>query len=574
MNKRWIIYVLLLVCFSTLLIQSPSLSGKPLPKEGFVRVDAGDVQRFSQQAEPLNIAEQDDDIDDDKLVNTDRIRQALANLEPDQVPTTNPMRVGGSPPSPDKLLAFLPDLDGVDPMIAVGHTYIIVSQDHSFAYYDKNGNLRPNTGRISTKDFFSSVINQANINFELGDAPNEVLTKCDDDQTNLTKDITEAYDTRVIYEPENRKFIILSALRNRIWHDAEDPDLCKTWAIRTFAFAISNTEDPRDGFKMWFWTKNNYRDWPRISADKDIFTVAHNGSGEEGTPTIYVISMKDMVNGMTNPRWFTYRRGVGNTPDMVLPVAKYNTPNNTTFDDYVTYMRGDGDNVVLYYFKKNSFMWNLKPALGETDIGLSNDVTFGWHERPVLRKGNIYFTNGVGVDEGEENKHPKVYGFDLYRLPLKKDGNKIEFNASSSKKMEYPVYPKVPEGTQFVSYEVPSLSVDEKGTILTAYGRLGRTKDKDIYPESRYFVFYENENKHRLSKQLRSGEFMPMFTPDGWDEKVPDGHRNYSHTKDLYIDYSTVTVDPDKRFVFWIAHSYADLKNSKYKIVVGKVFSP
>jgi hypothetical protein len=429
-------------------------------------------------------------------------------------------------------------------------------------------------GPIKTTEFFNPVIEQANIKFAwLASAPDSVLTDCDDGHSNPTKEISEAYDTRVIYEPVNGRFIILAALRNRIWRGGTS-SLCGIYATRTFAFAISKAEDPAAGFNMWFWTKANYRDWPRVSADKDVLTVAHNGKGTEGTPTIYVISMEDLINGVNDPRWFTYRRGVNNTPPNVVPVAKYKTPNHTTFDNYVMYLRGDGDNAVLYYFRKSASMWTNKPTLHETDIDLSNEVRFDWHERPVLRNGKIYFTSKAIIKEEDENKHPRIYGFNLYRLPLKKNGNKIVFNEASAKKMEYAVYPPILEDSNFISYETSSLSVDDKGTILTAYGRLGKTESGYIYPEARYFVFYENEKKHRLSKLLKAGEFMPFFTPEDWDTEMPDGFHNYTGAKNKYIDYSTVTVDPDQQFVFWIAHAYADLKDTKYKMVIGKVFSP
>jgi hypothetical protein len=473
---------------------------------------------------------------------------------------------------------FFPDLGGVDPMIAAGHNYLVISQDHSFVFYNKNGfQLAEKVGGIKVKwsatDFFQPVIDAANNNSfaMLQTAPDDILTKCQSDgNTGSCKLLCEAYDTRVIYEPGNKRFIITSAVRNTSWHDDDYPELCNTYSIRIFVFAISNTEDPRDGFKMWYWTKNNYRDWPRISADKDVLTVAHNGDGADGTPAIYAISMEDLMNGVNNPRWFTYRKGVGNTPGSVIPVNKYKST-NTSFDNYVMFLKADGDNAILYYYKKSAGMWNNKPELQETEIDLENDISLSWHERPVYRNGCIYFSSIVKTADAFPNFRPKIYGFDLYRLPLKKDGNDIEFNESSSRKMEYPVYPMDATTLEFISYELPSIAVDERGTLLTAYGRWGKKNSGDIFPEARYFLFYENENGHRPSKALKTGGYMPMFTPKGTNTPVPDGFYNYGDATDKFADYTTVTADPEDRFVFWIAHVYADEKDSKYKMVVGKV---
>jgi hypothetical protein len=558
--------------------QTPDTPG-PSGAEGFRRVDAPVAGPSAGPSAPRPTTVQDDDTPRARRTARpevvprarEAVDTALAPLEP-QTPSEAPITVSATP-SPAPNLKLTPNLGGVDPMIAVGHTAIIVSQDHRWAYFDKNGSPLPGSPpEVSSTDFFQPVIDQANTTFGLAAAPDALVDLCADPGDNPTKLITEAYDTRVAYEPVNRRFVILSALRNRIWRG--DSPLCSVWAVRSFAFAISNTENPLDGFKMWFWTKNNYRDWPRMSVDKDVLTVAHNAKGDEGTPSIYVISLQDMMNGSSDPRWFTYRSGVGDTPEAVLPVAKYPTPNHTTFDDYVLYLRGDGDNVFLHYFRKAPFMWQVKPALGETDMDLGNDVSFAWNERPVLRRGSLYFTSRVLKANSLLNFHPRTYGFDLYRLPLKKDGNELEFNESSPKKLEYPVYPGAPAAKNFVSYEAPALSVDARGTILAAYGRVGRTAHGDIAPEARYFVFREGETQHRPSRLLQGGNVMLTFTPPGWTEAVPDGHYNYGDADDVFIDYATVAPDPDKRFVFWIAHAFADSKSMRYNIVVGRVFAP
>ena len=115
-------------------------------------------------------------------------------------------------------------------------------------------------------------------------------------------------------------------------------------------------------------------------------------------------------------------------------------------------------------------MWTIKPALKHTDLDLANDLSFAWSERPVYRNGNIYFSSIVQTDGEIINKRPKIYGFNLYRLPLKMNGSNIEFNGSSPKKMEYPVYPKAATSTEYVAmmyllflwmHEVPFLLLME-----------------------------------------------------------------------------------------------------------------
>jgi hypothetical protein len=71
--------------------------------------------------------------------------------------------------SPAPTTVFEPGIEGVDPMLAVGHKFVIVSQDHRLAFYEKKGNsveiLRHPSGdplKMTTTEFFAGFISNKN----------------------------------------------------------------------------------------------------------------------------------------------------------------------------------------------------------------------------------------------------------------------------------------------------------------------------------------------------------------------------------------------------------------------------
>lgn len=513
----------------------------------------------------------------------------------DEAATTNWFKSGGGHPAmlpkpralvfnantPAPALTFNPTITGVDPMIAAGDEFLIVSQDHRLAFYQKDGTQLGSD--ISSTDFFQDMIDAANDNqFSwLGDAPHKVTDACNTDsggEDYSKRWLNEAYDTRVVYEPVNKRFIIVSAVRNTVWrykananyNAGASSNVCDKWAVRIFAFAISKTNDPRDGFYKWYWTKNNYRDWPRIYADQDVLTVAHNGGGPSGviTPSIYVISLKDMIAAKSNPRYFTYMDD--DYPGAVIPVNMYKK-SGSAYSNFLMYVRANGSKAELYYLKKSSDMWTNKPDLDETDIDLGTNLDLNWQERPAYRNGKIYMTNIVSAAAAVKNKRPDVYGFWLYRLPLSIDGDDISFNESSSLLMKQHYKPTAASGTNYESYDMPSLAVNSAGTILAAYGRWAKTGSSSfINPESRYFEHIEGETNHRNSHVLKAGDATPQFKQTGWTANVVDGFY-HSYSSDVYLDYTTVVADPSDSKVFWIANSYANSGKGYKKMIIGKI---
>ncbi|HLK13905.1 MAG TPA: hypothetical protein VKT78_03790, partial [Fimbriimonadaceae bacterium] len=155
---------------------------------------------------------------------------------------------------------------GFDPAIAVGDQYVLVINDHMISFFDRNGNQLPSKAggatAMSSTDFFKTFWqsklangqpNPNNINTHLAYNPNILHPDPNGDLSQLGM-INEWYDSRCCFDPVSHRFFYLSAARNQLWFN--DPksnpggkyDTC---VRRYYAFAVSKTEDPRDGFNMW-----------------------------------------------------------------------------------------------------------------------------------------------------------------------------------------------------------------------------------------------------------------------------------------------------------------------------------
>ena len=199
---------------------------------------------------------------------------------------------GTDQPSPSAAVVAQPDIQGVDPSIAAGQKYVIATEDHWIEFFDKSGHrLSSKAGEptcLSAYKFFSGFLapknpngtaNRNNINRHLrSPLTYDSAKSCDPNTGAQTPCINEFYDTRVAYDPTIHRFIILSAVRHPIFQDGINDLIVR----RFFAFAISRSEDPRDGFDTYISTENNYSDWPRIATAPGQLVVAPLGVQEPG----------------------------------------------------------------------------------------------------------------------------------------------------------------------------------------------------------------------------------------------------------------------------------------------------
>ena len=211
--------------------------------------------------------------------------------------------------SPAVLKQFNVPVDGVDPMLAVGHQFIVATQDHAIVFLDRDGNVLPSKAGepptpFSATAFFHRFIEELNPD---GSANLNNINRYSPRQIN------EFYDTRVDYDPVSKRFAILSAAR-----EGGTPD------TRFYAFAVSKTEDPRDGFHQYMTTETNYRDFPRLTMNGDFLLVAHNASnGRADTdgdrPVLSAYHLPSLRQGVDDPpNWQYYSSDLNDAPRVFL----------------------------------------------------------------------------------------------------------------------------------------------------------------------------------------------------------------------------------------------------------------
>ncbi len=452
--------------------------------------------------------------------------------------------------SPVPTLVFEPTItQTIDPHIAAGRNYLVITNYDDIGYFDKNGvQLAPKAGglptRLNADVFFGAFFDP--INQEMGLS-----------NKSSAYQINEFYDLRVIYDDNSRRFLIIAAARNQLWfNDPNTPDNMEPFARRLVAFAVSKTEDPRDGFYQYMTTENNYRDWPRISINGNHLMIANNAADGMGSgPVAYIISMNDVKTGKNAPAAVKL-----NTADFGFDHVNDVTCFDAPFT-YSCFVRSDGKKLNILYFDKNASLQN-KPTIKKAVIDLPDDVG-SISNGAYIRNNNLYFVYHYVTTERVPDKTPARLKIRYVRIPLSLSNAGL--NASKGNGYLHWGFGRnavEDDPSDLVSYEEPSIAINKKGDFLMGYGRTGVKTKNVLYPEARYTIYYANEDEHRRSRVLHKGESLPTSVHEGETVATVKSHADYLH-------YSAASPDPLDNS-FWIIHVYAG-PNKSYRVVAGKI---
>lgn len=467
--------------------------------------------------------------------------------------------------SPVPAAKFVPGVEGVDAGIAVGNQYIIVAHDHQIAFFDKSGNAL--TGKdgfatnLSATAFFGGFlaptkadgsINYDNINRYLN-FPADAPIKPDPDASPPTFPcVDEFYDTRVLFDPGSKRFFILSAARHQLWPDdpKTNPGGQYNALVRRYvAFAVSRTEDPRDGFHQYMLTESNYRDWPRMSVNGNVFVVAHNAEGAADSYVAYVFALDALKTGNQKALRFRLTQTDLGVP-AVVPVTHFASPDGLTF-----LLRPDGATITIIAFPQPGASFK-KPAVMKASVTLAEAPSM-LRTGAIYRNGKIYFACVKKVQDGP----PERYSVRVVRIPIQVSANGISASTSGAQGyLDWAFGKNAVEDapTDLVSYELPSMAVNQAGDMLFGYGRSPVQTQKPLLPEARYTLWYAAEAKQRRSRQLQPGGYQP----------VKDGAKINFYA----ADFTSTVVDPADDRTFWTALFYGDpSRPGAFKTVIGKV---
>jgi hypothetical protein len=415
----------------------------------------------------------------------------------------------------------------------------------------------------------------------------DATKSCDPNIETQTPCIHEFYDTRVAYDPTIHRFIILSAVRHPVSQDGINDLIVR----RFFAFAISRSEDPRDGFDTYISTENNYSDWPRIATAPGQLVVAHwacknpdnndpCGSGDHRTtpldaialrPEAYILNLSDLVKKTAVIRnWKLYPYQTDGSS--ILPVAHRGTTSGYTI--LAHYRVPEGNNGIELFRFKQPAKWNAIPKLQKADGDIPGGAFTGYGESLTLLNGQLYYAGALQTAGRVANTTPAQYVVRGLRLAVTQLTNGTFAVAScpgsGCLQFTFGLHDGNDPAGALWSYELPSMAVNAAGDMVVVHGRVPIFNlPASVGQEARYRVFYPDNRGLQDGTLLRGGSTVLKLVGCNDTKSVT---ANYFHTclPGPFQDFATAAADPDGQSI-WVAHAFADKTLGNYKFVNGKV---
>ena len=479
-------------------------------------------------------------------------------------------------------------LGGKDPMVAAGRNFVVVSTAEELSFRDKEG------APLATKNGIFSTIATQKIFAEFldRDSPNDInkhtnfIPACDSPvypNTTLNKFcVGRVLDTRVYFDAGGNRFIILAEAKNAIrtdwWRPEEYPDkfsgsedgaewcgeyehartgkytplpstsYCKH-ARRHQFFAISKTEDPRDGFYIYAIKKQNYADWPwgSVNAEGDMFTIGVKNPAMKYGAVATVIRLSDLRDGNPEPRFFELSRADliaahPNTVDTSTAPYKNNLYNPAPIVQHGSNAGLQGHTLLLSPLNRWTPGYNPDVIPGTTDKlrvfgfgspqgqGIKPVIHYAESVMPdpflpsflmntVYRNGNLHMAWQVTETVGAKRKQLRYI-----RVPVSvtsTPGNVIKFQSVFSTGHSYWVTPFLDNTNLF-----PALAVNANEELIVPYRRGGGA-------EIRLIRWHPDWSSPSTTGMLMHLADVP------WAENG--------------IDYSWAVVDPSDDQTFWFA---------------------
>lgn len=235
----------LLVSFTT---ASMTASKPEIPRRNLVvhgPFEVGDKDLISASVQNLSVGESE------------------ASLNPGWAPlgVDGDANEGPGPQSPKAVVSFdaIASLNNIDPGIAVGTSYVLVSDAvNGIAVYDKTGKLIP--PKPGQSDFANP--------FSIGSLFSKVKADIDPTlnmpshlPTNFPREIEGYGDVRIMFDAYRKCFWIYAQAKNELPGFTTDDKIVHYPNIKVArrnkaAVAVSKTEDPRDGFYTYWWNES------------------------------------------------------------------------------------------------------------------------------------------------------------------------------------------------------------------------------------------------------------------------------------------------------------------------------
>lgn len=507
------------------------------------------------------------------------------------------------PSSASSIMTFLPDIGGVDPMIAVSENYIIVSEQGKLEFFSKNGNNPPNVIMLGSKQtmtssqFFNGLFTLKNSNGSINRNDINLYQRLpfSSDNTLLCNPATLSgkpcvnsfYDTRVAYDPYAKRFLIMAAARG----NTRMTDNTMSVANRFFAIALSKTENPADGFFQYMDTESNYSDWPRAGINDGVLVIAHNSckqpddvdpckilaKGASVTvprnfgalrPTAYVFNLKEMESGgPTPPNWklYPFQTGAGS----VFPVVHHASSDGWTF------MVHSGSSGAEFFGFKQTSQWGKIPEIKHSNT-LPGSVVSGFKESFHFQNNQVFFGGAIQVAPRVPNNIPAQYRVRGIAIPLSAAGDNLSAGPCDDDCEVFSLGLEDSAPGAIQGYEMSSLAPNAAGDLFMAFGRIPIMMKTPTGQEARFTIFFHDSRGLQASQPIHTGDVVlkDVDCPNGENTATVEDYWHVWYKTGTcpqqknFLDYATAVSDPDG-VSFWFAHAFAT--KGGFKFVAGKV---
>jgi hypothetical protein len=507
-----------------------------------------------------------------------------ADWPPAQVPP-NP---GPAQIAPSADTFTIEDLGSNDLLVAAGRDALGLAFNASVRFYDKDGDALAggsldDAGDLRLQTMFAEFVRKAP---PTTDNPNDVnhymgfAQACDDPSLPATDGYkycvsSSPYDTRVHYDQEGDRWVVLAALRNRVFtnyfankyynsalSDAELYEMpfdeeegfhncglfappsgpsvsvpegahCKE-ARRLLAVAVSQTSDPTKGWFTYVFVENNYRDWPWMAVDGDWIIASHAGVDDPGGPVSTLISLADMRKGEPRPQYVNYYASDLAGYVRADPPQQYGSlPNHSLVVGEV------GDDLGFFVLPHPDLPY-AKRAAG-IHVEEIDDVRNVQLEQSAYRHGNLYLVSALD----DEDTHP----IRVARIPLSVDADQPYIATSGGDFLVEDLTAPVPDIHRL---DTPVLAVNGVDHVFMTWGIDGMKQSDGVMSSVGHSIW-------------RPGA--------PWFDETRIFYLGYQVMNEFHEDVlkaQAVAVDPVDDRTFWGAHMYGTL-DGKWGIVVGSV---
>ncbi|HZS05448.1 MAG TPA: CARDB domain-containing protein [Blastocatellia bacterium] len=527
-----------------------------------------------------------------------------------------------------------PAIGALDPQIAASRTSLVVTAGVKIAFYGKDGKLL--APALFTKEFFKPLWDPAradNINTFLNLPPSDTY-KCDPtdpDNPKSNRCLKKYFDTRVVFDGYRHRFWV-GALARNVSSPSEHQDSMGNFiptslaVTRTkFLLGVSLTEDPRDGFYMYWWDANvddgrcfnttgdecpdpalqpgdGYRpgdgsDYPCIGISEKYFLHANAvgnglldkfpqpGADKLRYTIINVMPADALANGNVapEPSWSYWNiRYPANSNNIFRNNAIQPAVHHGAAPAAAAFLAStlSDQTMIVWYF--TPLQGPVSPPLNFVNVpvgrfsGVSDapQKAFPFQFANLIRVGNL---GNIALKAAYRNNRLYVTWQDCVVWPDAKASGCV--NAIRLVSFDIPTFSRMIDRSfgernifddgpkDLVYYGNPAVEVNKDDHKVVVYTRSGA----NVYLEARYSAYFANEPDIRPSALLHAGEFPVGTAPP--PKPAPPPKQQLGMVGQL--DTGGIAVDPFDDTAVWMAHAFAykiDDKNGGVKLAVGKVF--